>query len=144
VGIDRSYVARALADLRRWIAFLRGLGPLGAEELRSNMERQLAVLHALQLAVQVLLDVGGHVIAALPAGPIEEYAQIGRLLGEHGVLAGAQAETVQRMAGFRNIVVHRYAELELDKVSSILAGGVADLEEVARSIHRFVETHPEL
>lgn len=65
MGVDRVYVSRALADLTRWTTYLRGLGQLEAQQLEADLTRQLALLHALQLAIQICLDVGAHVLAGI-------------------------------------------------------------------------------
>lgn len=88
MGLDRIYVLRSVADLRRWVAYLRGLGPLDAIELERDLTLQLAVMHAPQLAIHIVLDLGTHVLADLQAGSIEEYSEIGPRLAAAGVIHG--------------------------------------------------------
>lgn len=144
MGLDRIFASRALTEVRAWVDFLRKLGPPGSEELERNLERRLAVLHALQLAIQTLLDVGAHVLASIKARPFEEYSDIGRLLGEQGILDPELCEKFQKMARFRNLLVHGYAEVDLKQVAVILSSHLDDIEAVEQAVVRFVDGRPEL
>jgi len=66
----------------------------------------------LQIAVQVCIDIGSHVIAEKGYRPPYSYADIFKVLEEEGCLPEDLANTMQQIAGFRNILVHEYLEVD--------------------------------
>jgi uncharacterized protein YutE (UPF0331/DUF86 family) len=143
VGLDRSYVLTALADLRHWVLYLKGLGPPGGEALRADLTLQLAFLHALQISIQILLDVGAHLLAGIGASPVSDYADVGRELAVAGLIEPALGERLVRMARFRNLIVHRYHEIDLDSTAANVAGGLADFELFASAVVAYLDRTPD-
>jgi uncharacterized protein YutE (UPF0331/DUF86 family) len=126
--VDPAYVAKALKDLGRLRHFLESVRPLSGARLEHDFALRLAVLHALQLAIQIVLDVGAHLLASTAGGPVEEYSQIGPRLAEAGVVSAELGASLAPMARFRNLLVHQYADVDLDRVVAIVATGLGDLE----------------
>lgn len=134
MGIDRDFIERALADLRRWVGFLRGLGALDPSRLETDLKEQLALLHALQLATQIVLDTGAHLLADLATGSIAEYAEIGPRLARAGVLDAGLGERLAEMARFRNLLVHGYAHVRMDLVVENVTRGLRDFDDFAAAV----------
>lgn len=139
MGIDAVYARRALADLSHWAAYLRDLGPLSAGDLAADLTRQLAVLHALQLAIQTCLDLGAHLLAGIGAAPAGEYSSVGPELAVRGLIPTDLGGRLGQMARFRNILVHHYRDINLEIVVANLVAGLPDFDEFAGSIIAFLE-----
>lgn len=63
--IRPEVVRRRLAKLEEYLAILRSLQRYGLEEFVENPERYGSAERFLQLAIEVTLDLGNHVIAEL-------------------------------------------------------------------------------
>lgn len=88
-------------------------GPDGfGEDLRTFFAAQ----RALQEAAEAALDVAGHLVAANGYRNAEDYADLFAVLAEEDVLDGGLAGRLESMARFRNVLVHRYAEIDPAKV----------------------------
>lgn len=133
MGLDPAYIAKALKDLDQLRRFLASLGPVPADRLQEDLALRLAVLHALQLAIQIVLDVGAHILAGSAAGPVEEYSQIGPRLAQAAVIPPDLGATLSLMARFRNVLVHQYVDVDLARVSKILETSLPDLDACARA-----------
>ena len=46
---------------------------------------------------------------------------------------------MKRMVGFRNIIIHEYDEIDLDKVYQILTSSLGDFENFLKQITRFAK-----
>src|SRR5207253_1146037 len=57
----------------------------------------------------------------LPADAADEYGQIPARLAAHGVLTAATASRLTSLAGFRNVLVHDYAAIDLQRLVEGLA-----------------------
>lgn len=75
-------------------------------------------------AIEGCIDAAQHVCASEGFGPPDDNASAVRLLAEHGVLEDAIAREVAAAVGVRNLLVHRYAEIDDTRV-------VANLDRLA-------------
>ena len=73
-----------------------------------------------RIAVEALLDVGRFTAAAMGWEPPSSYREVARILGAHGVLSPGEARLLASLAGFRNVIVHMYAELDYWELAGIL------------------------
>jgi len=102
----------------------------------TDMDTWLAVLHALQVNAQALLDAVTRA-AALASSPGETYRDAAYRLRDAGLLGDDDVAFVLRVLGFRNIVVHRYGSVDAGVVRGILERG--EYWRVVRIIARLVE-----
>ncbi|GAA2903587.1 hypothetical protein GCM10010472_72280 [Pseudonocardia halophobica] len=84
------------------------------------------VLHLWQ-AVQVVIDLAVATCVRRGLGNPETYAAAFRILRDAGTIDAELADRLARAAGFRNLLVHAYAALDLRRVHAIATQGPADL-----------------
>ncbi len=92
------------------------------------------VVHTLQTAVQAAIDVAAMIVSTRKLGePATNREMFEKLAGDGWVSASAAA-TWQRIVSFRNIVVHRYLQVDVKVVRSIVENHTEDLLGFARSV----------
>jgi uncharacterized protein YutE (UPF0331/DUF86 family) len=86
--------------------------------LRSMAER------ALQVAGEIMIDVAERIIATRGAGPVASASEAIKRLVQLGVLESAQpyADIVR----FRNLIVHRYEEIDPDVLFELVTNRLGD------------------
>lgn len=57
-----------------------------------------------------------------------------RQLAEEGVIDGATAETLVAAVGFRNVLAHRYGDIDYSEVYELLQNGLAVYDEFGRQV----------
>jgi uncharacterized protein YutE (UPF0331/DUF86 family) len=131
----RAEVVRAkLLDLGETVSRLRAWLPVTLTRLERDLMLQWAVEHGLQLAAEGLFDVGSHILAGEFQESVDEYREIPVRLLARGVLPDATVTRLEGLAGFRNVLVHEYAAVDLRRVHAGLDrlddfdGFVADVE----------------
>ncbi|MHB8870606.1 MAG: type VII toxin-antitoxin system HepT family RNase toxin [Thermoleophilia bacterium] len=67
-------------------------------------------------AIQRVLDIGSHIVAAESWGLPGSYREVIEKLGDHGVLPREFARELAPMAGFRNILQRGHVELDLEQL----------------------------
>ena len=107
-------------------------------ELQTNRDRLWAIERGLQLIAQNALDIATHVVAAAGFDSVDYATAIDRL-ATVGVLSPEFAARFRAIAGFRNVLVHGYLEIDLALVHRMLAERLPDFAEFARSIERYLE-----
>jgi uncharacterized protein YutE (UPF0331/DUF86 family) len=122
---DADLVAKKLAGIETYVAELRALARLDAIERDVKEER--FVEHTLQIAIQAALDVASHIASDERLGEPRTNRDLFALLGRRGILSPALADALQDAAGFRNVLVHGYGELDLRIVRDVVANRLDDL-----------------
>jgi len=97
------------------------LDELRERGLRSWVE-EMAALHLLQVQAQALLDMAKRIASELGHVPSSASEAVEALL-EEGLLADEEAAFMRRLIGFRNIVVHEYASVDMGLVRRIVERG---------------------
>jgi uncharacterized protein YutE (UPF0331/DUF86 family) len=141
--IKKSLVCGKLAQLRERQTLLTQLAAKPREEFIADPLTRGAAERLLHTSIEICLDVGQHLIAALALPRPNEYRDIFRILGERGILAADFAARLQQMAAFRNRLVHLYAEVDPGTVYDFLQHDRADFDAFARVIAEFVRQSPE-
>lgn len=134
---DSRIVRRHLIALRRAIEELeRHTGkPIAALE---DWDELSAVERGLQLAAQNVLDIATHLVAG--AGrDVADYASAIDTLAELGILDREFAAKFRSVAGFRNILVHGYLEVDLEIVHQVLNTRLAEFSAFADTVARHLE-----
>jgi len=124
---DPALVRKKLAAIVSAVSDLRRLARIDA--LRHDIREERFVEHTLQLAIQAALDVASHIVSDEALGEPLTNRQLFDLLARAGWLQGEMADRLSRMAGFRNVLVHGYDEVDLAIVEDILRHRLDDLLE---------------
>jgi uncharacterized protein YutE (UPF0331/DUF86 family) len=97
------------------------------ERIASDIKERRFVEHTLQIAIQAMLDVAFAVSADLVLGEPADNRQVFDRLAEAGWLTPELRDTCRRMVAFRNVVVHRYLQVDVRIVRSIVERDLKDL-----------------
>jgi len=141
-GIDIQLIMEKLRELDRYLKQLERYRDITVAELESDLDKTWVVERGLHLAIQILLDIGNHILAA-EGITVEGYADIFIRLAELGVIPLNFAEKIRGMSGFRNILVHEYARIDLGRLVEVLNTSLSDLREYAGYIVAYTENHRE-
>jgi uncharacterized protein YutE (UPF0331/DUF86 family) len=101
--------------------------PADPTELRPLSSATDSVVLHLWQAVQVVIDLAVSSCVRLGLGSPPTYGDAFRALAKEGIISDELAQRLARAAGFRNLVVHAYAELDLLRVHAIAEAGPEDL-----------------
>lgn len=128
--LDRAVLERADADLRCLHEMAQT--PLG--DVIDDLDRLDAVKYRFVTAIEGLIDAAHHVIASERLRAPTTYADAFAVLGEAGLLDGALAATAQEIARFRNLLVHGYAEVDDERVVTLLMTRLDDLDALRKAL----------
>jgi uncharacterized protein YutE (UPF0331/DUF86 family) len=111
--------------------YIRLLEPYREWDVRRLTEDRIiygGVLHYLQLAAQVVMDVSARLQVELELSRVMDYREAVLSLGKHGVLPEEFVEQLSGLTGFRNILVHEYLTVDPLEVRGVLQSGIEDLK----------------
>jgi len=137
--LDAAVVRRHLLALDQALQVLRRHQGRGVEELAANREERWIVERGLQLCAQNALDVATH-LAASAGHDVPDYAAAIDRLAEMGILPPDFAARFRAVAGFRNVVVHGYLDVDLAVLHRLLNRHLDDFSAFARRIGAHLES----
>jgi uncharacterized protein YutE (UPF0331/DUF86 family) len=131
--LDTALVRRHLLALDEAQQILRGHQGRSVDDLASDPEERWIVERGLQLCAQNALDVAIH-LAASTGRDVTEYAAAIDRLAEMGILPRDFAARFRGVAGFRNVVVHAYLEVDVGLLHRLLNEHLDDFSEFTRHV----------
>ena len=135
---DAEIVRDRESRIRRYVSDLRDMAEISEAAFLENRERQYAVLHALQLAIEASVDIATHICAADSLGIPSSYAEAFDLLEHAGIIDGVVAEDLRGMARFRNRIVHFYGQVDLRLVPGLLHTHLDGFNRYMGAIERYL------
>lgn len=79
-----------------------------------------AAMFNLLIGITIILDIGQHLLAQVAQRTAHEYKEAIRLLGEEKIISAEFAKQNEKMASFRNMLVHEYDKIDLEQVYNYL------------------------
>jgi uncharacterized protein YutE (UPF0331/DUF86 family) len=137
--IDVEVVRRHLVALRASVSVLSSLSGISLEELDSDTETRWTVERGLQLCAQNALDIATHIAAGL-GRDIPDYVSAIDELARLGVLDQDFVRGFRSVAGFRNVLVHGYLEVDLYVLTTLLHERLDDFEVFATGVEAYLES----
>ena len=117
-----SYIEDSLNSLERF-------KDVTYEEFRSNPDNFRIAFYDLRRALEAAMDVGSHILSRIPGARATSYKEISKLLGRHKIVPIDFADNqLARMAGYRNRMVHLYAEISEKELYEIIQQDLRDFE----------------
>ena len=116
-----TYLVERLAELRRHLDHLKEVRPRvgGRQGLERDLSLHNDVLFSLFTVCQLVIDMAGD-LAARRGDRFEDYTEAVRSLGRDDRFAPELVRKLERLPGFRNVVIHEYVALDLDRVVEAL------------------------
>ena len=137
--IDTQVVRRHLADLRESLDVLSKRSDVSLDELDADTELLWVVERGLQLCAQNALDIATH-IAASRGRDVPDYASAIDELARLDVLDRDFVREFRNVAGFRNVLVHGYLEVDLGLLHTLLHERLGDFESFAAHVESYLES----
>jgi uncharacterized protein YutE (UPF0331/DUF86 family) len=113
-------VYERLRKLREVVANLETLRHLPCEELAASFRNYWLAERGLQLATEILFDIGNHILAGRFDWSPSTYEEIPQKLCERKVISEELRDRLRGLGGFRNILVHDYLDVDHDLLYGFL------------------------
>lgn len=133
--LRRPAVEARLRRLHQVTRRLRRFRARGSDRIRDDEDLQWLVERGLHLGCEIVLDVGNHVLVGVFGRPSEQYEEILNGLAAEGVITAALRAELSGLDGFRNVLVHGYLDIDLDRVIAALEKAPERFERFATELH---------
>lgn len=120
-----------LESLVRCLDRIKAHTPPSAEALAEDYDAQDIVAVNLQRAIQICVDLAGHLISERGWPAPATMAETFTVLAEQEVLEPELAENLRRAVGFRNISVHEYDKIDWNRAYRLITDRPDDFRRFA-------------
>jgi uncharacterized protein YutE (UPF0331/DUF86 family) len=129
--VDPDVIARRVLALSEALGNLRGSAAGDAHRLASDATLRAAAERWLQVAIEACIDIAYHVVAANEWTPPDNARGAFLCLVGHGMLEQGLADRLSAAAGLRNVLVHDYVDVDLQRLARVIREDLADLSTFA-------------
>jgi len=133
--VNQEIVAAKMANIKNNINRLKEKQGVRLEAFLKDRDIQDIVLLNLQSAIQGCIDIASHIISDNAWGVPGSMAGLFDILCDKKAITDRTRKIMRSMVGFRNLIVHEYAALDMDKVHNVFSEHLDDfnlfLKEIA-------------
>jgi uncharacterized protein YutE (UPF0331/DUF86 family) len=124
--------------METYLSQIREYSKISVTAYKNDWKIQRIVERTLQILIELCIDIANHLISdkgmRLPTG----YADTFKVLAENRIISKNLFKTMEKMAKFRNVVVHQYEKIEPLIVVSILHKNLDDFEKYKKAIVKYL------
>lgn len=136
--INIEVVTRLFTEMELALTKLRSSSELPLETFLSDSKYHDSAKYNLIVAVESLIDLCNHVIAQEKLGKPEDYADVFRIIGSKLALKDDFIKRLEKMAKFRNLVVHLYWKVDNAEVYSIVKNNLDDFDVIKKALREYL------
>ena len=140
VSYDDEKVTALSSELVQACGRLKDLGRMGKEVVVRDPHLIASAKYHLIVGIEAAIDLANHLIAKNRWRAPEDYADTFRIMEEQGLVDAEFSVRLQRMARFRNRLIHIYWDINDETIYSLLQEDVCDIEEFLAEYLRFLRT----
>lgn len=137
--IDQKKTLKLLRQQREYLKHLRALSQVDVEQFIADPNKTGSARYYFLVAVETCIDIGNHIIATRQFRAPVDYADVFTILGENKIISQEFARTLGKMAGFSNLLVHTYVEVDDQRVHEYLTTRLSDFDQFQQYVLQFIE-----
>jgi len=137
--VDEALILRKLAELDQYYSQLKEYKNTTADQYSDDWKIQRIIERTLQMMIETCAEIAGHIIADKGFRIPKSYADTFKVLQEEKILDKKLYAVMEKIAKFRNIVVHHYDKVDAEIVTAILKKDLADFISYKEAIILFLK-----
>lgn len=139
MSIDKKSTKEKIKKLEEAVKFLKEYKKLSKEDFLVDFTVNAAAMHYMVLGIEIIVDVGNHLLNEIYHVRGEEYKEIIKLLGDYEIIPEEFAKENIGMAKFRNLIIHQYGKVDMKKVYQNLQKAPEIFGKFAKYFMEFLE-----
>ncbi|MBN2372723.1 DUF86 domain-containing protein [bacterium] len=132
--VDKNLILRKISALDEYLKQINEYTDLSLKAYASDWKVQRIVERTLQMMIETCMDISGHIISDEKLRIPETYADMFNILAENKILHKSQLTAFDKMAKFRNIIVHNYEKIDPEIVIGIRKKNLNDFVDFKAAI----------
>lgn len=139
--VDEAVVVDHLRAVNEYTNDLKDMRTLSKEAYLDDVVVQRAVERTFMNLIQACIDLAEHVRSADALAPSGTSKQAVEALGQEGIISTETEAKLTEAVGFRNVLAHRYGEIDHDIVYDVLHAELHWFEEFQQEVAQWLKRH---
>ncbi len=127
-------ISKRLKKIREYLKELKKFRNLSFKEYSENLQVQASAERWLQLSIEILIDIGTHLVVENEWGAVYVYRDLPEILYKQKILDDKYFKIFSDMIGFRNLLIHEYIEIDAKRVHEIIKNELNDIEVILKKL----------
>lgn len=137
--LEREIIEGKFDVIDRNLRFLEEIKTISPDQFIESYKDVQAAKYSLLEIMEACIDIANYIISVKGFRRAEEYGEMFKVLKEEEVIGKELATKLEDMARFRNLLVHRYGEIDNRRVLEIVKHNLKDIEEFEKEIEKFIK-----
>jgi uncharacterized protein YutE (UPF0331/DUF86 family) len=138
--VDKNVVLRKISELETYQKQIEEFSDITIQEYKSDWKLQRIIERTLQMMIETCVDIAHHIISDKDMRPPTSYADTFNILLENNIIEPELYAIMDKMIKFRNIVVHRYEDVDAEIVATIIKKHIGDFKNFEEAILKYLKT----
>ena len=138
--VDETLILRKLAELDEYTSQVKEYEQITVAQYLDDWKIPRIIERTLQMMIETCLDIASHIIADKELRVPTSYSDTFKVLHEEKIVSSELFSALDRMAKFRNVVVHQYEKVDAEIVVGILKKDLKDFMDYRNAIVGFLKS----
>jgi uncharacterized protein YutE (UPF0331/DUF86 family) len=135
---NKELIQNKINRIENYIRELEPILQLGTNEILGNYTSLRTLERDFQLVVDTVIDINTHIISTENLRAPEDATETFFILGEAEILPMDFVKKFSPVAGLRNIIVHDYEKIDVEKLIGDIKSDIGQFGEYAVHIDNFI------
>ncbi len=135
--MDKDRILKVLEELDSYMNEIKGIIPDKLADYKGSVKKR-ACERLLQISIESVINVSDLIVREMKLGMPSNEDDIFQKLRKEKIVSAKMLDTLKRMKGFRNILVHRYGEVDDELVFDFLKRNLADFSNFKKEVLDFL------
>lgn len=136
--LDSERILAKLDDLDGYMGEFRQIMPTSFEQFK-KIEKKRACERLLQVSIECVIDVCALIVSELRLGLPSEEDDLFERLEKAGIISSEMKESLKKMKGFRNLLVHEYGQVDDEIVYDMVKNRLSDFTGFKKEIIKVLD-----
>jgi len=141
--VDETLILRKLGELDEYYRQIREYHKITVSQYSGDWKVQRIIERTMQMMIETCVDIAGHIISDQGYRIPKSYSDAFEVLHEEQILSDKLFAALEKMAKFRNVVVHQYDKVDAEIVVGILKKDLKDFRGYRDAIVNFLKSRRE-
>lgn len=136
--VDKNIVEKLITVIVENLEELKRSDDITFEKYINENRLKKFVERSLQIIIEACIDIAQHIISDEKFREPDSYRDSFKILAENKIIPESDIETFEKIAMFRNLLVHYYIKIDDEIVYSIFKKRLCDFERYVKYIIDFI------
>lgn len=137
--IDKEKIYQKFEDIRESLEQLEKVKGITLEEFLQNRDYRDIAYANLIIITEAVIDICYHISAKRFLIAPASYAHCFEILGKNKIIPKDMELSLKKMAGFRNLIIHRYGKIDFKEIYKIITESMVWINEFKQVIKTILE-----